>query len=168
MARKRPPRLLQFSYVGRNAYFLTICCEARRPVFSDLNYGEIIVSRFLQLAAEYSFADSGYCLMPDHLHAVVEGLNERSDFTRFVSMFKQRTAYAHRQITGDRLWQEGYYERVIRPDESIVGLVAYMLHNPIRAGLCHAVTEYPLLGSKRYGLSELMDAVQCPPPRSRP
>jgi hypothetical protein len=36
--------------------------------------------------------------------------------------------------------------------------VAYVLGNPVRAGLCASPEEYPLLGSDRYSIRELADA----------
>src|SRR6266478_5236097 len=49
-------------------------------------------------------------------------------------------------------WQEGYYDHVLRDEEPTIGVAAYILHNPIRAGLSRTLEGYPLLGSDRYTL----------------
>ena len=53
---------------------------------------------FLRTAGAYQFAVIAYCFMPDHMHALVEGLATSSDFRRFVAMFKQRSAFRHRRL----------------------------------------------------------------------
>ena len=44
-------------------------------------------------------------------------------------------------------WQRSFYEHVLRRDESTDVTAAYILANPVRAGLAAAPQEYPWLGS---------------------
>src|SRR5438067_13478614 len=131
----RPRRLPQQTYIGIQAYFLTICAADRHTVFAQETCAHIARDHLLRTGADYAFAVIAYCIMPDHLHALVEGLGEDSDFKRFVSMFKQRSAFEYRREGGGALWQSGYYEHVMRSDQSYPSVVAYILNNPIRAGL---------------------------------
>jgi len=59
-----------------------------------------------------------------------------------------------------RLWQRSYFEHVLRREEDVAGVVAYILGNPVRAGLCASPEEYPLLGSDRYSIRELADVAR--------
>ena len=105
--------------------------------------------------------------MPDHMHALLNGLADDADFRRFVSMYKQRTGFEFRKRTASGLWQEGYFEHVLRADEDILGVAAYIVANPVRAGLCQSPVEYPYLGSPAYSIESLIDTVQVRPgPRS--
>ena len=61
---------------------------------------------------------------------------------------------------GGPLWQDGYYERVLRRDEDIKEVARYIFENPVRAGLVQSPTEYPYLGSEVWTLAELFDAFQ--------
>ena len=108
-----------------------------------------------------------YCLMHDHLHALLKDLADDADFRRCVSMYKQRSSFAYRKRGCGSLWQEGYFKRVLRPDEDVIGVAAYIVTNPVRAGLCQSPTEYPYLGSPAYSLESLIDVVQVRP-NSRP
>jgi putative transposase len=168
MGRKRPPRIPGFDYLGCHAYFLTICAESRQQFFTSRECGDSVCAELLRTAAGYTCAVIAYCLMPDHLHALIEGVAENSDFRKFVAMFKQRTSYAHRRRSEKKLWQEGYYDHVLRDEEPAIGVAAYILHNPIRAGLSRTLEGYPLLGSGRYTLEQLSEAIQFDPRRSRP
>ena len=78
---------------------------------------------------------------------------------RFVSSFKQKVGFWFSQQKGKRLWQDGYYDRILRNDEATLIVVRYILENPIRGGLAKSILEYPHLGSERYTLDELAEAV---------
>ncbi len=88
--------------------------------------------------------------MPDHVHLVVEAGRHDSDLVRFVNRFKQVTAFAYRQFTGVRLWQDGYYDRVLRSDDATDSAVRYVLGNPVRAGLAATIDEWPYSGSEAF------------------
>jgi putative transposase len=168
MGRKRPPRIPGFDYLGLHAYSLTVCTEERHRAFEDSTHAKRVCTQFLQSGADYRFEIIVHCVMPDHAHALVAGQCHDSDFVRFVSMLKQRSSYRYRQTTSRRLWQEGFFDHVLRDDESLLGVSAYIVNNPIRARLCANVSEYPYLGSSRFTIQELIDAVQIKPGRSRP
>ena len=107
-----------------------------------------------------AFEILAYCLMPDHGHFLVEGLEERSDFKRFCKLAKQRSGCAHARLRRGPLWQEGYHERVLRESEDVRALARYLLNNPVRAGLAMSPIDYPYLGSDRWSVTELIDALQ--------
>lgn len=44
------------------------------------------------------------------------------------------------------LWQPGFFDHVLRPEESYVGKWQYIVENPIRAGLVKEVEEWPHQG----------------------
>lgn len=160
MITNRPPRLKGFEYVGLYRYFLTICTEDRRCPFHDIAIGRRVVDQFLQHAEGCSFAVTAYCLMPDHLHALVEGTTVTADFRKFVRRWKQCSAYEWKQRTGERLWQEGYYDRVLREEDADLWVISYIAENPVRAGLVESPEQYPLFGSSRYPMSEIRTALQ--------
>jgi len=45
---------------------------------------------------------------------------------------------------------------------------AYIVSNPIRAGICDTFGEYPFLGSSRYTIEQLREAVQMMAKQARP
>ena len=87
--------------------------------------------------------------MPDHLHLLVEGLTDNADLRRFVKIGKQRVAYSFRvehQI--DNVWQEGFHEWVLRPDQTTEHVIRYVLNNPVRARLVEKPEDYPFSWSR--------------------
>ena len=56
------------------------------------------------------------------------------------------------------LWQEGYYDRVLRQEEDVRHVARYIIENPVRAGLVVHPSVYPYLGSDRWTVSQLHGA----------
>ena len=93
------------------------------------------------------FAALAYCVMPDHVHLVLEGLTATSDLRRYEKLTKQRIeCVARREFHVYRLWQKGYYEHVLWSRHAVEAAVRYVLENPLRAGLAKRVGEYRFSG----------------------
>ena len=73
--------------------------------------------------------------MPDHLHVLLEGANAESDLLAFVQRFKQVTGFEFKFISGNRPWQQSFFDRVVRKDEDPQVVAAYIFDNPQEAGL---------------------------------
>ena len=97
--------------------------------------------------------------MPDHLHLLVEATADEAALREFARVFKQRSAYHWKTAFGTQLWQRSYFEHVLRDGESPVKAAAYILANPLRAGLVDRVEDYPYLGSTTMSIRELLDSV---------
>jgi putative transposase len=131
----RPKRLANRTYVGRARYFLTFCTRERLQAFTDPEVAARTLEQIQRTAAIEQFAILEYCLMPDHVHLLVEGMTATSDLRRFVKMAKQRSGGVHRRRHGVRLWQDGYYERVLRDADDAPDFARYIFENPDAAGL---------------------------------
>src|SRR6185503_9207106 len=108
---------------------------------------QISARQIQRTGSEEQFALIAYCFMPDHVHLAIRGLATESNLRRFVKIAKQRVAYlARRQFAIPALWQDSYYERVVR-SHGMESLVRYILNNPMRAGLVKDGEQYPFSGS---------------------
>ena len=85
---------------------------------------------------------------------LVVGCSADADLRRFVCRFKQRTGFEWRQRTGETLWQEGYYDRVLREEESSLSVIAYIGDNAVSAGLALSIADYPYFGSSERSAGE--------------
>jgi len=97
--------------------------------------------------------------MPDHVHVLLEGFTDQSDFRRCAKLAKQRSGAAYALTADQRLWQKGYYEHVLRDDEDSKEVAFYIIANPVRAGLVQSPDKYPLSGSDQWSIRELMEWV---------
>lgn len=88
-----------------------------------------------------------YCVMPDHLHLLVQGLDRTSDLLAFIKTVKQKTGHQFRDGPGIALWQKKFYDHILRERDSVDAVAAYIWLNPVRKGLSTDVKEYPHSGS---------------------
>jgi putative transposase len=153
----RPPRLDRAHYIGLARYFLTTCTRNRRRLFENPRIVAVATDQLLRAAEEQQFAVLAYCFMPDHVHVLAEGQARTSDLLRFARTWKQRCAVRVRAAIDVDLWQDGFYDHVLRGEEDSLAVAAYIVANPVRAGLVKSVTEYAYSGSSLYSLHELAE-----------
>jgi putative transposase len=153
----RPPRVPAFSYLGPHRYFLTICTAKRRKSLAEPETARFVIAHLLQHADSNEFDVLAYCVMPDHLHALVHGRSDAADLCRFVHRFKLATGFAWRRRSPMPLWQEGYYDHVLRHEEATEVVIRYIVANPVRAGLVEDINNYPWIGSAIGSLPVLLD-----------
>ncbi len=158
-------RLSKGSYIGRQFYFVTLCCRDRRQVFSDKTSCCWLLKVLRSESAVQGFAIHAYCIMPDHIHFLAEGLLPSSDFSNFIKTFKLKTSRAYRQNTSQLLWQKKFFDHILRPNEPIEPVAYYIWVNPVRRGLSRAVWEYPFAGSLTQMSARMpsSSALWCPP-----
>ncbi len=155
-----PPRIRGFSYLGFHRYLLTFCVLARAWRFCDGAVVRAVLQQFRREAGVHSFAILAYCFMPDHAHLLVEGISAAADLRAFVVSCKQQSGYWFRQTSGERLWEDGFYDHVLRDEEQTLAVIKYILANPVRAGLAKTIGEYPFAGSDVYSIEEVCACLQ--------
>jgi REP element-mobilizing transposase RayT len=155
-----PRRLIGVSYTGLAAYFVTTCTLARRNVFHDIEFGREAADLLIAHSARCDFEVSAYCLMPDHAHVLVTARTQESSLSDLARTWKQTTGYRWHVRRGGRLWQAGYFERVLRADEPALSVSRYIIENPVRAGLVTSAEDYPLTGSSCYSVAQIADAAR--------
>jgi putative transposase len=154
---ERPHRLATFSYKGRHRYSLTVCSDRRRTLFIRADVVQKALSQIAQSAAKRAFAIFAYCFMPDHLHLLAEGQSDEADLIAFAKDTKQRIGYHYPRTDDEPVWQKGYFERVLRDDETTLTVVKYILENPVRKGLVREPRDYPFSGSMIWSWDELLE-----------
>src|SRR5262245_7622662 len=157
------PRLHSNLYVGLQRYFLTFCTANRRTWFVDIPHVEPVREQIMQVAPVYDMEITAYCFMPDHLHLLVEGRTESADARAFVQQATQRSGYEFSRSFRNRLWQPSYYDRILREDEDSLRVTRYIFDNPVVEGLVKSPTEYSFLGSEKYSMGAILDAIAWEP-----
>ncbi len=140
-------RLADEQYIGARWYFVTMCCAERRTEFANLEIAAWIVEQLREKSISNRFAVHAYCAMPNHLHALVLGLDASSDLLFFLKSFKQATAYDFKRRFGRTLWQKRFYDHILRSEDAPERVAGYIWMNPVRQGLCGDPREYPFSGS---------------------
>lgn len=143
----RPIRLPKQNYIGRRAYFLTLCTCDRIPYFRPRRIAHWLLESLQETVTRQSFTLYAYCLMPDHLHLLLQGVSTSSDLLAFVRTFKHKTTFHFRTKTGKTLWQTSFFDHILRTAEDFSKTAEYILLNPVRAGLVRRAEDYPYSAS---------------------
>lgn len=98
--------------------------------------------------------------MPDHLHLLVEGQSDDADLVAFAKDVKQRVAYYYLRKHPGPVWQKGYYERILRDEESTLTVARYILANPVRKGFVREPRDYAFSGSAIWTWEQLLEMWQ--------
>jgi putative transposase len=99
-------------------------------------------------AAKFYFNLHAYCVMPDHVHFLVEGIAGDCNLVQLVEWFKQQTAYQFNKLHRRQLWQRRYYDHILRSGDPIEDIATHIWWNPVRKGICSEPHSYPLSGSR--------------------
>ena len=97
-----------------------------------------------------------YCLMPNHIHAVVlPGATE--SLSKFFAPLHRRYARRtnHKHDWRGHLWQERFFS-VVMDEPHVLSAMRYVELNPLRAGLCKMPQDWPW-SSARGNLGLAMD-----------
>ncbi|MFZ0036927.1 MAG: transposase [Candidatus Acidiferrales bacterium] len=114
-------------------------CYLARPDVAAL------VSNALGIFAGLRYRLFAWCLMPNHLHAVIEPIGEWN-LASIIHTWKSFTANRANQLlarTGE-FWQREYYDHQVRNGEDYSRIIRYVLENPSKAGLVN----WPWVGTK--------------------
>jgi len=143
----RPPRLTRIHQsVDCPVWFVTFCTHDRRKWLASDQVHRAF-RRFADRALEdFNVAVGPYIIMPDHVHLFVCG-DSKFVLAPWIAALKQTLAKAaHRSRSDGQIWQEGFFDHLLRNDESMGQKWNYIRENALRAGLVNRAEDWPYQG----------------------
>jgi putative transposase len=126
-----PPRLYRI-FPNNPVFFVTLCIYRRRKLLAT----EVAHAAFNDFAfraySENNIAVGRYVIMPEHLHLFVCGPDDFK-LGRWIGLLKQVLAKAVQTKTNRPIWQRGFFDHLLRSDESYGQKWNYVRENPVRA-----------------------------------
>jgi REP element-mobilizing transposase RayT len=142
---RRPPRLPTVFQNVRPFFFITLNTYQRRPILANPSLLRVWL-QFAQSATDRGVAVGRYVLMPDHVHLFAWFAPEM-DMAQWVGTMKRVLGKElQRQGTDGPYWQEGFFDHLMRSDESYGEKWEYVRQNPVRKGLCDTPEDWPYQG----------------------
>ena len=146
---ERPIRLSQV-FNSQPLYFVTFCTHRRRACLASAECHTAFIEFAHRAYHNVNIAVGRYVIMPDHIHLFVRGAE---DFVlgRWTGMLKQFLAKAGglSPMVG-QIWQEGFFDHVLRSDESYGKKWEYVRQNPVCAGMVEDPVDWPYQGEIVY------------------
>jgi len=146
MIKGRPPRLGQiFQTYDPPLFFVTICTLHRQRI-GDLEAAHRAFGAYIRRACdEFGVAVRRYVMMPDHMLFFVRG-GDDFKLAQWINGLKRAISIALGATKERPLWQPGFFDHVLRNDESYGEKWKYVQENPVRAGLIMRADQWPYQG----------------------
>jgi len=142
--RSRSNRLSNYDYSIDRPIHVTICTDNKKNIFDSEVNAKIVIEELLKTSKDLEFRVVCYCLMPDHLHIIISPGDSNLPLSKFLNVFKGRTATILREREGlNKIWQRSAFDHVIRAEEGLKAVVEYIMNNPVRKGIVEESNNYP-------------------------
>ena len=158
LPKRKDIRLHGYDYSSSGAYFITICTKGRDPILGDITvgaaafggpyvtlspYGKIVEQYINNINVKYQVITVPiYCIMPNHVHLLVVIDTQNAGITEVTGSPRAATPTIPKIINslkllatkdaGLPLWQRGYYEHIIRNEQSYCDAWRYIEDNPAK------------------------------------
>ncbi|MBM3585962.1 MAG: transposase [Alphaproteobacteria bacterium] len=129
-------------------YFVTACSYRRACLFGQVadgvmepnDFGRIVERCWADLPSHFpEVVLDGFVVMPNHVHGLTGLIPDRggarhtlSDVVGAFKAFSARRINERCRTPSRAIWQRGYHEHVVRRDEALDRIRAYIATNPIR------------------------------------
>ena len=152
MIKDRPHRLDRI-FSRTPLYFITFCARNRQKIDDLHRLAAVFRDYCTRAAGKHNVAVGRYVIMPDHVHFFVRG-NPDFVLSSWVGGLKRAMSVAGLNqshatclpIQRKSLWQPGFFDHVLRNDESYAQKWEYVRENPVRADLVAEWHEWPYQG----------------------
>ena len=123
-------------YVNEGIYFLTSVTRNRQPIFKNPVHVEMLFEIMKRVRNYYPHELQAFVILPDHFHFLIKP--DDCSFSKIMhSLHRNFTNYykTYYQINESiSLWQNRFYDHVIRNDEDWRKHMDYIHYNPVKHG----------------------------------
>ena len=125
------------------AYFVTTNVYHRQKLFSNSKIADIVLAALFFLREKGYYRLYSFVIMPEHLHLIILPQNKKT-VSQIMHSLKSYTAKKINSLLGrdGKIWQDGFYERIIRSENDLSEKANYIENNPLRKKLVEESEKY--------------------------
>jgi len=154
-------------------FFVTTTFVDLKSLLLNDSYYRLIIDSLNFMQRRGDFALIAYCIMPTHLHLVLQVSGEKNisdimrDFKKYTSfrIRKRLENDGHHGIVESlrlppdssqvfKVWMDRFDDLLITNEETLRAKVEYIHQNPVRAGLVEREIEWPYSSARNYHLND--------------
>jgi putative transposase len=141
-------RRLERVWIDWPIYFITTCTFKRRVILASREVAGVLADEWRNAHERHGWAIGRYVIMPDHVHFFCSAELDAKTLPTFMQAWKQWTSkrMARELKLSGKIWQEEFFDDVLRSSESYSQKWDYVKENPVRAGLVSESHEWPWQG----------------------
>jgi len=141
-------RRLQRVWIDWPIYFITTCTFKRRAILASKEVAAILVDEWRNAHDRHGWAIGRYVIMPDHVHFFCSAELDAKTLPTFLQAWKQWTSKRMTRELGlpGTVWQEEFFDHVLRSRESYGQKWDCVKKNPVRADLVKTSDKWPWQG----------------------
>jgi putative transposase len=129
-------------YCDGYPYFITCNAKNRAPIF--WGNAELLRDTFYNIQQRLSFELIAWVIIPDHLHLQLHPKEANiSDIMHRIKLSFSRSYKKSHDLSREFIWQNGFWDHVIRNDEDYKRHVDYIHINPVKHGLVKRAFDWP-------------------------
>ncbi len=129
-------------YQPGGTYFFTLVTHRRFPVFRHAENIDILRQSFRRVIQSYPFTVDAIVILPDHLHCIWTLPPGEEDFSTRWRLIKSHTTKAckstgsltARHWRNKSIWQNRFWEHLIRDQRDLNNHINYVHYNPVKHG----------------------------------
>ncbi len=133
-------------YQDGATYFFTVVTHKRRPIFKEEKNIQIFKQSISAIKKSYPFEIKALVILPDHIHTLWEMPTDEQNFSLRWQLIK---LYCSKRIPVKPLWQNRFWEHLVRDEKDMNRHYDYIYYNPVKHGLVTKAIDWPYSTFKR-------------------
>lgn len=125
-------------YVPNAIVFITAVTNQRQPLFERIEWQELLFETMRKVRPIHPFHLIAYTIMPDHLHWLM-WTPENGSFSQVMHSIKRNFTLNYKSAlelaSPLKLWQDRFWDHVIRNEDDLWHHFDYIHYNPVKHGL---------------------------------
>jgi putative transposase len=137
---------IRIYYLKNQTVFITAVCHQRLPILANAMEKHLLLEILRKVKEEIPFRLTAYALLDDHFHCLIRP-EVNSDFSRIIQSVKLRFTHRWKRentvTTPVTLWQQRFWDHIIRDTEDLHRHLDYIHYNPVKHGYVTDPSDYP-------------------------
>ena len=147
-------------------FFIMIVTYNRQPTFWNSTARQLLRNAWLDVASRFPFSTIAICLLPDHIHTLIQCPETDSEYPMRIREIKRLFTIGIKQhfdlpvVQNDSrrekneatIWQRRYWEHTIRDVDDLQNHMDYIHYNPVKHGWVKNVRDWEWSSFHRYEL----------------
>jgi len=134
-------------YVENALVFITSVTRDRFPIFAEQESANLLLATMREVQQIHPFNLMAYVVLPDHLHLLMR-TGQATSFSQVMRSIKWNFTRNYKDVKSIKqpvsLWQDRFWDHVIRDEIDLNNHMDYIHYNPVKHGCVDAPEKWQL------------------------